>query len=571
MPISLPRPHALPSSAGAPPSFDGTAPAGSARPSRGLSPLVLTLAVTAWVAGPLNTPLWRAFANLPDVHGLRGALFGLAFAWAIAGVLLMLLALLSWPRVLKPTLVLTLLSAALASHFIGSYGVVIDASMVRSALQTDTREAADLLNLRLAAHVLLLGVLPALLVLRTRLAWPRWPRQARRNLLLALAGPLAAALVLLPFSQDLAGTMRNHRALRYMVSPLNAVYALGRVAARDAGPARPPTPIGLNARAMPLAPGQRPPLVMLVVGETARADHFALNGYTRPTNPALTGLDVLSFRQVASCGTSTAVSVPCMFSPLGRVGWNERTHDSETLLDLLQHAGLAVLWLDNQAGCKGVCDRVPHATVGDRPSDTCRKGEGCLDEALLDGLDARLAELPADRRARGVVLVLHQMGSHGPAYSKRSPPTLKPFQPECRSSVLQDCPQASLINTYDNSIVYTDQVLARAIGWLKAQTPRFDPSLYYVSDHGESLGEHGLYLHGMPYAVAPVAQTHVPMVMWLAPQTLRSQGVDLACLNARLDAPLSHDHLFATVMGLAGVQAREYRAPLDVLAGCRAA
>ncbi|MEP7298872.1 MAG: sulfatase-like hydrolase/transferase, partial [Burkholderiales bacterium] len=292
-----------------------------------------------------------------------------------------------------------------------------------------------------------------------------------------------------------------------------------------------------------------------VVGETARADHFALNGYARATTPELSALDVLSFPNVMSCGTSTATSLPCMFSALGKSGYEARERDSENLLDLVQRAGMAVLWIDNQAGCKGLCDRVPHA-------DTCT-GDDCLDDALLQGIDDRLAALPAAARERGVLIVLHQMGSHGPAYYKRSPPDRKPFMPECTTNVLQQCDRAALINAYDNSIAYADHTLAQAIAWLKRRQAQFDTTLLYVSDHGESLGENNLYLHGLPYAVAPVEQRHVPMLLW--PRT----GFDAECLRTQQNAALTHDNLFHSALGVLGIAAREYKPQLDALAACR--
>ncbi len=315
---------------------------------------------------------------------------------------------------------------------------------------------------------------------------------------------------------------------------------------------------------------------MLVIGETARADRFALNGYPRPTNPALSREDVVSFTDVTSCGTNTAASLPCMFSALGRTGFNARDRDQENLLDLVQRAGLAVLWIDNQSGCKGLCDRVPNAMASQPPSGAaprdpalCEDGE-CLDEALLVDLDQRLAALPAERRARGTLVVLHQMGSHGPAYFKRSPVGRKPFMPECVSAVLRECERSALTNAYDNSIAYTDHVLAKTIGWLKAQTANSRPMMVYVSDHGESLGENNIYLHGLPYALAPKEQIHVPLIAWFG---LRGDGAAdprTACLRERRNEPLTHDHLFHTVLGLLGVQAAEYRRPLDAFAPCAA-
>ncbi|HMC15671.1 MAG TPA: phosphoethanolamine--lipid A transferase [Albitalea sp.] len=536
-----------------------------------LNPLSVAVLVASWIALFANWPLWRALAVLPEMASLRGALFIAGFGVMVAAVTTALLALFAWRWTLKPVAALLLIAAAFGAHFMGTYGVVIDPTMMVNVLQTNVGETRDLLSLRLLVSVLLLAGLPLLWLWRVPLHSKRFLPQLGRNAAAIVAALVLAALVLVASFAELASTMRNHKALRYLINPLNSVWALAVVGLEGgARPKGPPQPIGLDARVLPRPGGTKPPLLMFVIGETARADHFALNGYARPTNPELATLPVLSFGNVSACGTNTAASLPCMFSHRGKKGFDARKHDDENLLDLLQRAGLAVLWIDNQAGCKGVCERVPQ-TMADNPPPAdkrlCSDGE-CLDEVMLQGLDRRLDALPQARRGQGVVLVLHQMGSHGPAYYKRSPPTRKPFQPECTTNVLQQCERQALINAYDNSIAYTDHVLAQSIGWLTQQADRYDTALLYVSDHGESLGENNLYLHGLPYALAPREQTHVPMLLWLAPGAARS--LQPACLQAQRSAAWSHDNLFHSVLGLIGVTASEYQPALDVLAACRA-
>jgi lipid A ethanolaminephosphotransferase len=458
----------------------------------------------------------------------------------------------------------------------GTYNVVIDSTMMTNVLQTDMRETRDLLSLRMAASVLVIAVLPLAWLWRRPLQSPGLWRQAGRNLLGLIAAVVVMVVVAGALFADLASTMRTHNTLRYKINPLNSFYALGMlVHDANARPAGPPVAIGADVALAPPAHGAKPLLLALVVGETARADHFALNGYERATTPGLAAQGVVSFSNVTSCGTSTATSLPCMFSHLGKQAYESRDQDYENLLDVLQRAGLAVLWLDNQAGCKGLCERVPHddayrlaAGAAPMPAGLCDGGE-CLDEALLHGLDQRLAALPAERRARGVVLVLHQMGSHGPAYSKRSPPGRKPFVPECTTNVLQQCERQQLLNAYDNSIAYTDSVLAQAIAWLGRQSAGYDPALLYLSDHGESLGENNLYLHGLPYGIAPREQKHVPMVVWLAPQTEAATGIAMQCLQKQRDVALSHDNLVPSVLGLVRAKTSVYRGELDVFSRCR--
>jgi lipid A ethanolaminephosphotransferase len=506
----------------------------------------------------------------------RSASVMLALAVGLVAILVALVSLLSWRWTLRPALSVLLLATAFGAYFMSTYGVVIDPTMMVNVLHTDAREVRDLLNTRMLWHVLGIAVLPMVVVWRT--AWPgvSWRRQLAHNVIglgIALMVFLMAGWVAFA---DLSSAMRNHKSMRYLINPLNSFYALSVLAAQAPEKSGPPQPIGLHARVVRGA-STKPPLWVLVVGETARSDHFALNGYGRDTTPRLARLpdtEFISLRNVISCGTSTATSLPCMFSHLGRKAFLDSDVSHENLLDVLQRAGLAVLWIDNQSGCKGLCDRVPNVAANatpagmSHPAGLCEASE-CFDEALLTGLDERLQALPAERRAQGVVLVLHPMGSHGPAYAKRSPPGRKPFQPECTSNVLQQCDRQALINAYDNSIAYADEVLAGVQHWLTQHAQAFDPGLLYVSDHGESLGENNLYLHGLPFALAPRAQKHVPWVMWLPEATQAALDVRMACLAQRRDEAFTHDHLFHTMLGLLRVQTDEYQPALDVWQPCR--
>lgn len=530
------------------------------------NPVWLIGASSAWMATAANTPLWTELQHLNLLATPGGLAFACALVLMIGTTLAALLSLLAWRWTLKPALVLLLLAAAFGAYFMATYRVVIDSTMMVNVLQTNPDETADLLSLRMLGMVLLLGVVPAVLVWRTPVHYGSLPRRSLHNLLLLVAALLLLAVTVVAAFQPLASTMRNHKQVRYLMNPLNSVYALGWIAARPLRRDESVTlPIGEDARAA--APGARPPLLVLVLGETARSVNLGLNGYGRDTTPELAREKVASFRNAWSCGTSTAVSVPCMFSHLGREDFEARKTNYESLLDVIHRAGLAVLWLDNQSGCKATCDRVPSVETSNlKHPQLCTGGE-CLDGIMLEGLEARIAALPAERRARGVVLVMHQMGSHGPAYFKRSPPAFKRFLPECTSNDLQRCSREELVNAYDNSIAYTDHFLASTIRWLRQQSA-WDPAMVYVSDHGESLGENNLYLHGLPWAIAPDVQKHVPWVTWLSDGFTQRSGITLQCLQDARDQKISHDHYFHSVLGLLGIQTAVYQPALDAYARC---
>jgi lipid A ethanolaminephosphotransferase len=543
-------------------------------------PLSLLLVLASWLSTLGNVPLWRAMWALTDNHGLRTWLGLVGMFLIVLSVTTVLLSLLVWPRWRKPAGVLLLMVAAANSYFMFTYGVVIDPTMMANTVQTDVREVRDLLSWSMLG-VLVLGVLlpgwwwwrqPVQKLPARRLVW--------RQVGLAAVATLLLLVVVWASFQDLASTMRNQKSMRYMLNPFNTLYASARMVVGQTAQARMPLQtIGQDA-VLVRASGssQQPPLIVLVVGETVRAANFGLAGYARDTTPQLRQLqgsgELAYFADVSSCGTNTQVSVPCMFSHMGREAYAKNDTPYENLLDVLQRAGMQVLWLDNQSGCKGVCDRVPNSntvvsTLDMKDPALCPGGE-CFDEVMLRALPERLAELDKARgsgpAAAGTVVVLHQMGNHGPAYYKRTPADMKVFQPECRSNVLQDCPAQNIVNAYDNAVRYTDHLLAQTVRWLKSQ-PR-PTAMLYVSDHGESLGEKGLYLHGMPYVMAPQEQTHVPMVMWLSKPLQSQLGWDSACWQKQVAERISHDNLFHSVLTLAQVKTRWQKPELDVFAAC---
>ncbi|ACB34132.1 sulfatase [Leptothrix cholodnii SP-6] len=495
--------------------------------------------------------------------------FGLALSVIVMGIHLLLLALAANRWTVKPLLAVLIVATASASHFMQQFGVYLDPSMLRNVLRTDVGEAGELFSLAMAAHLLVYAVLPLLLLWRVRIVNRPWLRAGAARAGLLLAGVAVLVGALLAVFQPFSSLMRNHKEMRYLITPANVLWSLASVAVQDArGAAKPRQPIGLDAVPGPSwATRHKPRVLVLVVGETARAANWGLNGYARDTTPELAGLPVLNFRDVTACGTNTEVSLPCMFAPVGRRDYDEdRIRGSESLLHVAARAGVAVHWRDNQSGCKGVCDGLPNDVVATiNPAGLCEGGR-CLDEGLLHGLDQSLAH------ARGnQLLVLHQLGNHGPAYSKRYPPAFARFQPACTSDDLRLCTPAEIVNAYDNSLLYTDHLLATLIAKLRARSDQIDTAMIYVSDHGESLGENNLFLHGMPYPIAPDVQKKVPMVMWLSDGWKQQAGLDSACLQRVAKAPASHDNLFHTVLGLLDVSTGLHERPLDLLAPCSAA
>ncbi len=523
------------------------------------------LVTSAFFALAANRPFFALAlrgheAGAPDTWG-----FVLAVTALLVALHFVLLALVCNRWTLKPVLAPLIVTSALASYFIAHYGVFFDATMMRNVLHTQVAEARELLSPALLSHLALYGLAPLVLLWRVRVERTPLLRAALTRAAWLSAALAVGVAALLNVFQPFASLMRNHREVRYLITPGNVLVALATVIGRETrAAAAPRQPIGLDAK--PGSAMRRKPLVVvLVVGETARAANWGLNGYARETTPQLTALPVINFPNVTSCGTNTEVSLPCMFAPRGRRDYDEaRIRGSESVLHVLARAGVAVHWRDNQSGCKGVCEGLYHDSVQALNAPGLCSGGQCLDEGLLHGLEQRLTAAQGTQ-----LLVLHQLGNHGPSYFRRYPPPFARFVPACNRDDLAQCTRQEIINAYDNALLYTDHVLAQLITQLAAHAESVDSLLLYVSDHGESLGEGGLFLHGMPYAIAPDVQTQVPMVMWLSTGAASSVGLDTACLRRQARTALSHDNLFHTLLGLFDVHTRLYESRLDFGAACR--
>lgn len=519
----------------------------------------LNLLVSLALLGTANSAFWGTVLESRLAPGAIAAVAVLALI-----IVNLLLTAATWGRLAKPALQLLLLACALVTWFMTRYGVVFDRDMIANVVETDLREAGELLlNGGLIAWMLVFGVLPCLALQRVRLVRGGCKARSVEFVTVLLASALALGAIAATSYQPLAALVRNHRELRFQLVPLNFIAATYRYASRVLHQPGALQPVGVDARrAMPAGPTGRRRVTFLVVGETARAANFSLLGYARDTNPEMSRHDPIVLRDVQACGTATATSVPCMFQDVGRTGYRaSMAKERENLLDVLQRAGIEVLWRENNGGCKHVCDRVEHEDLAHvRDAQLCPDGQ-CRDEILLRGLQGRL-----DRVTGDALIVLHMLGSHGPAYHKRYPARFEVFGPACTTGELQRCSVEEIVNAYDNTIRYTDHVLSELVALLQRNASAIDATLLYVSDHGESLGEHGLFLHGLPYAIAPAEQTHVPMLVWLSSGMRRH--VDMDCLRKQSGRAYSHDNLFHSVLGLMHVQTAVYRRERDLFSSC---
>ena len=495
--------------------------------------------------------------NVGFILSITGLLFGLM--WLV-------LQLLCYRPIAKPILIALLITAAICGYFTDAYGTIFDSNMLINSLETDQAEAMGLFAPSMVIQVLLLGVLPAFIISKIRLkrfTWQRSILQKTATLILSIA---VIAACLLPFGDQYASFFRQHKEVRSYANPITPIYSTIKLGENYVNELGHPDTFTLHATdAKRVAPtssttnssAAKPKLMVFVVGETARADHFGLIGYTRNTTPLLSKQSNLySFKDAVSCGTSTAYSVPCMFSYANRENYDIDTAKyNENVLDTLSKQGVNVVWRDNNSSSKGVADRVTfedYKTADTNPNCDVE----CRDIGMLDGFDKLVKSGSSPKETpKDTLILLHQMGNHGPAYYQRYPKEFETYKPVCMTNELSKCDTQSVINGYDNTILYTDYFLNNVIDTLKTYEQDYDVVMVYMSDHGESLGENNIYLHGLPYKFAPDTQKHVPAVIW----SPNSNNIDADSLSNMSSQPVSHDFITPTLLSFFGITTDEVK------------
>ncbi|ELC9521585.1 phosphoethanolamine--lipid A transferase [Vibrio alginolyticus] len=541
---------------------------------RGISYVTFTFLLALYFALVVNIPIYKEligiFTHLDNVK--IGFIITIPIFFLAA--LNFLFNLFSWPWIGKPFFIILIIVSSMVSYASYNYGTLFDSGMIANIVETDSSEASSYLSAHSVIWTLIMGVIPAIIVFKVKL-------QSQRHQLLyfsvtklvsMLSSLAVIAVIASVYYQDYASVGRNNSHLKKIIIPTQFVYsATGYVKEKYFTTPEPYREIGTDAKQSDSAVQQaqsKPTLLVFVVGETARTQNYQLNGYTRETNPYTSKLDVISFQDVASCGTATAVSVPCMFSQLTRNEFERTKADNQdNALDIMLRAGVDLIWKENDGGDKEVAHKIKKIEVDRKQVSPMCNGQTCYDMALLDHFDQEVADMHGNR-----VVAMHLIGSHGPTYFQRYPRDNAFFKPDCSRADIENCSIEQIVNTYDNTIRYTDLVLAETIKKLKALESEYNTALIYISDHGESLGENGLFLHGMPYGLAPDFQKRVPLIMWLSSGFKQAKQINTDCLykQAQNAGQYSHDNVFHSLLGIMDVQTQAYDSKLDIFKACRA-
>ncbi|WP_394698886.1 phosphoethanolamine transferase [uncultured Tolumonas sp.] len=528
----------------------------------------LTLLLASYFTLILNYPFFReSWKVLNSIENVKTG-FIISIPLFVLFALNILFSLFTIKYLSKPIFIALVLTSSLVAYAGLTYGTVFDYGMIKNSAQTNMSEASSYLNPSLIICFLLTGIIPAFLIARTKIIYRPLLKEVLTKFAVISLSLLGLLIIAFFYYQDYASVGRNNKFLQKYIVPTQYTWS-GYKYVKETYFTTPLVyqQLGLDAKKNVPPTVTKPQMTVMVLGETARAMNYQYNGYSRDTNRFTAPDGLISFRHVSSCGTATAVSVPCMFSFMGRKNYDEsRAETQDNVLDVIHRAGLNVQWIDNDSGCKGVCARVPTLNIDIKTKSPLCDGTYCFDEIMLPELKRLLAEA----KGKDTLIALHLIGSHGPTYYRRYPASHRIFTPDCERSDIQNCSHDELVNTYDNTIAYTDYMLSQVIALLKANSSEYNTSMLYMSDHGESLGEKGLYLHGTPYALAPEEQTHVPGLLWLSDNYAKEKQIDTDCLRKEAQSKqVSQDYLSHSLLSLTGVATSTYKPELDLISGCR--
>lgn len=523
----------------------------------------LILLLTLYFGFLFNLSFWSLCYEKIKIINLNTFLFAFSLPWFVCVPLYIIFNLIVFPYLDRFLIILLLIISSITNYFMFNFGISIDSDMIRNIFETGTREAFDLITLRSFLWIFITGTIPSLCILFSNIKYKYFKKELFKRIINIFISVFILLVSVLISYKEYASFGRNNRNVRKIINTINYLYSTVRYLQTQVACSN--DFVEIDKEVSYIDNNNNKTLLILVIGETARAKNFYLGNYNRNTNPFLSKQNIIYFDNVVSCGTSTAVSLPCMFSNFERSNFTiDKAKNMENILDLVQKVGYDIIWLENDDGCKGVCKRVKTENMTKSGNQEFCRNNYCYDEVLVDNLKNKLKKID-----KNTIIVLHTMGSHGPTYYNRYPDKFKVFVPSCDTADIQKCSKESIINAYDNTILYTDFVLSSTIDILK-DVQNFETALIYVSDHGESLGENNIYLHGFPYKIAPEEQKRIPMLIWLSENMKKNHNIDLRCLEIKAkNKNYSHDNLYHSILSLLNIKSKTYKKDLDIFNNCK--
>jgi lipid A ethanolaminephosphotransferase len=432
----------------------------------------------------------------------------------------------------KFLLVLFFIINAIAVYFINTYSVIIDESMIGNVFNTKYEEASSFFSIKLIVYIVLLGIIPSIYIIKAKIntvTWKKFLTTSSLTLLFIL-------MIVFVNATNVLWIDKNSKTLGGLAMPWSytvniSLFYTHQYQKNQKEILLPNATIKDNQKSV----------VVLIIGESARSQNFSLYGYQKNTNPLLSKTPNVFHFEANSSATYTTAGVKSILE------YKDTDDLYEILPNYLYRNNVDVIWRTSNWGEPPV-----HIKKYQKKEDlkaNCKVELCDYDEILLSGLNEQILASKKNK----VLIVLHTSMSHGPTYSKKYPPQFETFKPVCNSVELGKCTQTELINAYDNTIVYTDYILSKVIEDLK-QLKEFKSTMIFVSDHGESLGEKNLYMHGLPISIAPKEQYEIPFIVWVSDGSKQLKPIKI----------VSQNHVFHSVLNFLGMQSPIYDEEMNI-------
>ena len=443
-----------------------------------------------------HLPFYKFVCNNIDIQSINGVLLlvSLTIVAIFGNALVFYIGLYLLRNVGKWLLVVFFNINAIAVYFVNTYGVIIDKSMIGNVINTNFEESSSFFSFSLIVYIVFLGILPSLLLFKIKTE-----KVKTKSFLIQVFVTLFLLLSLAyANSPNWLWIDKNSKTVGGLAMPWS--YVVNTISFYNSKYKKNQKQILLPNATLK---DNKKSITVLVIGESARSQNFSLYGYEKDTNPLLSKIDNVHSYKAESCATYTTAGVKCIleYKNTGKL--------FEILPNYLFRNDIEVIWRTTNWGEPTV--NIKNFQNKKDLRKLCKTNECDYDGVLLSGLREQILASKKNK----ILVVLHTSTSHGPTYYKKYPEEFNKFTPVCKSVELANCTQEELINAYDNTIVYTDYILSNLIGELK-QLEEYNSSMIYISDHGESLGENNLYMHGLPVSMAPKEQLDIPFIVWVS-------------------------------------------------------
>lgn len=480
-------------------------------------------------------PFFKFVFNNVDYKSFTGVsiIVSLVIAMLVANAFALFLIFFLSRLVGKILLVLFFIINAVAVYFINTYSVIIDESMIGNVLNTNYSESSSFFSIKLVLYVVLLGILPSIFIFKAKII-----TVTVKKFLVSISLTLLFLLTLaFANASNWLWIDKNSKTLGGLAMPWSyavniPLFYIHQFKKNEKEILLPDATIKDNQKSV----------VILVIGESARSENFSLYGYPKNTNPLLSKIPNVSHFNATSDATYTTAGIKSIVE-------HENTDELyEILPNYLYRNNVDVIWRTTNWGEPPV--HIKNYQNREALMPNC-KGDDCdYDGILLSGLKEQILASKKNK----ILIVLHTSTSHGPTYSKKYPAQFEIFKPVCNSVELGNCSHTELVNAYDNTIVYTDYLLANVIKDLK-QLQEYKSAMIFVSDHGESLGENNLYMHGLPRSIAPKQQYEIPFIVWTSDNSARQM---------KPNKILTQNYVFHSVLNFLNIQSPVYKEQMNI-------